>query len=130
MATAEEARRAKLEPLPKSRLPIAAERIQAADAAAKHGSAREHLDKYGRFRSTLDADKQNILLAELRAALANMDEGVTAAAVLVENKTAKVRGYVGNAREGTGRAGRVGGLRSLAALSRLGAQALHIRARL
>ena len=102
VATAEEARRAKLEPLPKSRLPIAAERIQAADAAAKHGSAREHLDKYGRFRSTLDADKQNLLLAELRAALANMDEGVTAAAVLVENKTAKVRGYVGNAREGTG----------------------------
>ncbi len=30
-----------------------------------------------------------------------MDEGVTAAAVLVENKTAKVRGYIGNAREGT-----------------------------
>ena len=102
VATEEEARRAKLEPLPKSRLPIATERIQAADAAAKHGNAREHLDKYGRFRSTLDADKQNILLAELRAALANMDDGVTAAAVLVENKTAKVRGYVGNAREGTG----------------------------
>ena len=102
VATAEEARRAKLEPLPKSRLPIAAERIQAADAAAKHGNAREHLDRYGRFRSTLDADKQNLLLAELRAALANMDDGVTAAAVLVENKTAKVRGYVGNAREGTG----------------------------
>ena len=102
VATAEEARRAKLEPLPEARLPIAAQRIQAADMAAKLGNAREHLDRYGRFRSTLDADKQNILLAELRAALANMDEGVTAAAVLVENKTAKVRGYVGNAREGTG----------------------------
>lgn len=101
-ATAEEARRAKREPLPKARRDIASARIQAADMAAKMGNAREHLDKYGRFRSTLDSGKQNLLLAELRAALVNMDEGVTAAAVLVENETAKVRGYIGNAREGTG----------------------------
>ncbi len=104
-ASKDAARRAKLEPLPTKRLAIASKRIQAADMAAKTGGAREHLDKYGRFRSTLDSDKQNLLLSELRAALSEMDEGVTAAAVLVENKTAKVRGYIGNAREGTGAPG-------------------------
>lgn len=102
VATEEEARRAKLEPLPTARRDIAGTRIQAAEMAAKMGAARDNLDRYGRFRSTLDADKENLLLAELRAAVAQTGGGVTAAAVLVENKTAKVRGYIGNAREGTG----------------------------
>lgn len=72
------------------------------EAAARYGGAAEARDGYGRFRSTLDSAMRRLLTGELTAALGNMEPGVTAAAVLVENETGKVRGYVGNAREGTG----------------------------
>lgn len=98
--SSEEARRAKLTPLPRERRALSSGKRQAAMMAAKMGGAKNRLDRYGRFRSALDPDMQNLLSSELRAALADMDGAVTAAAVLVENKTGKVRGYVGNAREG------------------------------
>lgn len=102
LVTAEEARRAKLEPLPKERRPIASAELQAAERAALLGEAKEHLDSFGRFRSTLDAAKQRLLRAELRKSLERLEPGITAAAVLVENSSGKVRGYIGNAKEGTG----------------------------
>ena len=102
VATPQEARRAKAEPLPAGRRAISSARIQAAEAAARYGGAAVARDGYGRFRSTLDSAMQRLLTGELTAALGNMEPGVTAAAVLVENETGKVRGYVGNAREGTG----------------------------
>lgn len=101
VASAEEARRAKAEPLPAKRRPISSVRIQAAEAAARYGGAKEAKDRYGRFRSSLDSAMQRLLSSELTAALRGMEPGVTAAAVLVENESGKVRGYVGNAREGT-----------------------------
>lgn len=101
-ATAEEARRAKLEPLPQGRLELAPSLIQAADMAAQKGDAQENADGYGRFRSTLDPGKQHLLFSELKRAVSAQEPGVTAAAVLVENESGKVRGYVGNVREGTG----------------------------
>lgn len=101
LATDEEARRAKSEPLPQARQAIASANIQAAAKAAQYGEARKNLDSYGRFRSTLDTGKQKMLLAELQRLTARMEPGITAAAVLVENKSGKVRGYIGNAKEGT-----------------------------
>lgn len=101
-ASAQEARRAKAEPLPTARRAVSSLRIQAAEAAARYGGAREGRDSYGRFRSTLDSSLQRLLAAELTAALGGMEPGITAAAVLVENESGKVRGYVGNAREGSG----------------------------
>ncbi|MDO5116660.1 MAG: penicillin-binding protein 1C [Synergistaceae bacterium] len=97
----DEAERAKREPLPTYRRGISSALIQAAERAAESGEAAGNLDAYGRFRSTLDTEKQRLLLAELRRPLTRLDDKITAAAVLVENKSGKVRGYIGNAREGT-----------------------------
>ncbi len=101
-ASAQEAMRAKAEPLPTGRTGISSLNIQAAMAAARFGGAAEARDTYGRFRSTLDISMQRLLSAELTAALIGMEPGITAAAILVENESGKVRGYVGNALEGTG----------------------------
>lgn len=99
-ATAEEAARAKLEPIPTTKRPLPSFFAQAAARAESSSGAWGTADKYGRLKSTLDMDMQYLLQSELSGALSQMEDGVTAAAVLVENKTGAVRGYIGNAREG------------------------------
>lgn len=100
-ATREEAERAKLEPLPAARHPIPARFRQASNQVIEHAGASAERDRFGRIRSTIDMDAQNMLQAELESSLASLPAGVTAAAVLVENKNGAVRGYIGNAKEGT-----------------------------
>lgn len=104
VAAPDEAERAKNEPLPDRRLPLPARFVQAASAAARNvGPTEAETDRFGRLRSTLDADIQNLLLAELSRAAGSAGAGVTAAAVLVENGSGSVRGYIGNVWEGTER---------------------------
>lgn len=99
-ATREEAARAKLEPIPTEKRPLPSLFAQAAARVESSSGAWGMADKYGRLKSTLDMDMQYLLHSELSGALSQMEDGVTAAAVLVENKTGAVRGYIGNAREG------------------------------
>lgn len=99
-ATPEEAARAKLESVPTEKRPLPLFFAQAASRAESSSGAWGTADKYGRLKSSLDMDLQYLLQSELSGALSNLEEGVTAAAVLVENKTGAVRGYIGNAREG------------------------------
>lgn len=100
IATPEEAARAKLEPLPARKRPLPSFFTQAAARAEAASGAWGMTDKYGRMRLTLDMDMQYLLQAELEGVLTAMELGVTGAAVLVENKTAAVRGYIGNVKEG------------------------------
>lgn len=100
VASSEEAARAKLEPLPTEKRPLPSLFALAASKVEISSGAWGTADKYGRLRSTLDMDMQYLLQSELTGALSAMEEGVTAAAVLVENKTGAVLGYIGNAREG------------------------------
>ena len=100
-ATAEEAARAKLEPLPQSRFAIPAEFRQAAEKVIKSGGVLQKRDRFGHVRSTIDRSAQNLLQAELQNALSRLSPSVTAAAVLIENESGAVRGYIGNAREDT-----------------------------
>lgn len=99
-ATAEEAARAKLEPLPAEKKSLPSVFAQAAARAEAVSGVWGMTDKYGRLKSTLDMNMQHLLQSELAGVLSTMDESVTAAAVLVENKTGAVRGYIGNAKEG------------------------------
>lgn len=99
VASAGEAARAKAEPVPTEKKPLPALFTQAAAKAARTSGVLGMTDKYGRLRSTLDMNMQYLLQLELERVLSNMDSGVTGAAVLVENKTGKVRGYIGNAKE-------------------------------
>ena len=100
-ASADEVRRAKLEPLPKYRTAIPSYHRMAALQVIKQIGAGAESDRFGRLRSSIDSDIQNLLKRELGKALENMPYGVTGAAVLVENSNGAVRGYIGNAREGT-----------------------------
>lgn len=102
VATKEEAERAKSEPIPAGKRPLPAVFAQAAAKAAQTvGPTGSETDKFGRFRSTLDLDMQNLLQAELSRSANYAGVNITAAAVLVENKSGAVRGYIGNVREGT-----------------------------
>ncbi len=58
--------------------------------------------KQGAIRSTLDASLQGIIEQALRDAVSPFPLRVTAAAVLIENRSGAVRAYVGNARHGFG----------------------------
>lgn len=95
-----EAARAKLEPIPTEKPPLPSIFTQAVFHVETASGASEMGDRYGRLRSTLDINMQYLLQSELEVALSVMDSGVTGAAVLVENKTGEVRGYIGNAKEG------------------------------
>lgn len=100
VVTAEEAARARLELIPTEKKSLPAIFTQATSRVETASGAWRRTDKYGRLRSTLDMDMQYLLQSELDGVLSTMEPGVTAAAVLVENQTGKVRGYIGNAREG------------------------------
>lgn len=100
VATDEEARRAKQEPLPSEKRALPAYFMQAASRAARTSDVWRMTDRYGRLRSTIEMEKQYALQTELSNTLAAMDPGITGAAVLVENETGAVRGYIGNAKEG------------------------------
>lgn len=100
VASHEEAARAKQEPVPSEKRALPSLFAQAASRVEASSGTWGTADKYGRLRSTLDMDMQYLLQSELSGALAAMEEGVTAAAVLVENRTGTVLGYIGNAREG------------------------------
>lgn len=100
VASPEEAARAKREPIPTEKRALPSFFAQAASRVEESSGAWGTADKYGRLRSTLDMDVQHLLLSELSGVLVSMEDGVTAAAVLVENKTGTVLGYIGNAREG------------------------------
>lgn len=100
VASPEEATLARLEPLPTEKKSLPSFFVQAASRVEASTGAWGTADKYGRLRSTLDMNMQYLLQSELLRTLSSMDEGVTAAAVLVENKTGAVLGYIGNAREG------------------------------
>lgn len=102
LADEEDALRAKKEPLPCGRFAVGGRYIQAASTAARLGDGRAAADRYGRFRSTLDAGLQNMAASELTRRLSSMEPGITACAVLIENESGAVRAYIGNAREGTG----------------------------
>lgn len=101
-ASPDEVRRAKLEPLPSSRAAIPSFHRMAAAQVINKSGVGAYRDRFGRLRSTIDTDIQNILKQELDAALENMPYGVTGAAVLAENESGAVRGYIGNVREGSG----------------------------
>lgn len=102
LADEEEARRAKKEPLPGGRFAAGGSGMQTASAALRFGGGVYAADRYGRFRSTIDAGLQNMVVSELTRRLAAADSSITACAVLIENETGSVRAYVGNAREGSG----------------------------
>lgn len=104
LADGEDAVRAKKEPLPLGRFAVGGRYIQAASAAVRLGEGRGAADRYGRFRSTLDAGLQNMVASELNRRLSSMEPEITACAVLIENESGAVRVYIGNAREGTGSA--------------------------
>lgn len=99
--TAEQAEHAKREPVPHERRSIPTALRQASDMVIRQRGRTAKRDRYGKIRSTIEADKQSLLLNELTAALRSLPRSITAAAVLVENETGAIRGYVGNAKEGT-----------------------------
>ncbi len=101
LVSEEEAGRARKEPLPGSRFTADGSGVQTASAALRFGGGSSAADRYGRFRSTIDAGLQNMVVSELKRRL-NPDSGITACAILIENETGSVRAYVGNAREGSG----------------------------
>lgn len=100
IASSDEVKRAKLESIPAMRFPI---RFSCRDASA-HAVAQGRYtfsDRYGHIRSSIDRRMQNIAEQELRLALLGLPDEITAAAVIVENKTGLVRAYIGNMKEGT-----------------------------
>ena len=99
-ATRDEVMRAKREPLPNARFSIPSAFRQATEQVVKQSGVLLERDRFGRVRSTIDRDMQNLLLSELISALSPLPPTVTASAVLVENGGGAVRGYIGNAREG------------------------------
>jgi len=99
VATSIEAELAKLEPIPAEKKILPSHFALTAARAERESGVWGMTDKYGRLRSTIDINLQYLLQTELERALAVMDAGVTGAAVLVENKTGEVRGYIGNAKE-------------------------------
>lgn len=102
-ASPDEIRRAKLEPIPSTRFPISSSCREASAHAAAQGLSPGLSDRYGRIRSSIDRKMQDIAEQELRLALSGLPREITAAAVIVENKTGLVRAYVGNIRgEGDG----------------------------
>ena len=99
--TKEEAQRAKNEPLPKEKLPIPSLYRQASQQVIKNCGTFDIRDRFGRIRSTIDTNIEQMLLSELSKAIKIFPSTVTAAAVMLENNSGAVAGYIGNVREGT-----------------------------
>ena len=91
--TADQARLARAEPLPRSITPLPGEEWVFCRKVASLTTSRD-------ITSTLDRSMQKTLRASLLDALADQDSQVTAAGVLIENRTGAVRAYVPNARRG------------------------------
>jgi penicillin-binding protein 1C len=102
--SAEEAKRAKLEKIPMKKFSIPFSCREASVHAAAQAGLSEGRDRYGRIRSSIDRRMQDIVEQELKMALSGLPQGITAAGVIVENKTGLVRAYIGNIRSGTGSA--------------------------
>ncbi|MDR1578899.1 MAG: penicillin-binding protein 1C [Synergistaceae bacterium] len=71
-------------------------------AVMASAQVRANSGKFSFLRSTLDANLQAMLEKNIVSTIEEYPEKITAAGIIVENATAEVRAYVGNARYGMG----------------------------
>lgn len=94
----EEARRALLEDLPRHRFAPPLRAFHFAELVLEDGAPRND----GRIDTTLDLEIQTKLETLLRQSLSNLPFEITLAAGVVDNRTAQIVGWAGNARFGDG----------------------------
>lgn len=97
--SSEEARRALQEDLPRRRYAPPLRAFHFAELVLQDHTARK---EDGRIDTTLDLEIQTKLESLLRQSLAELPQEITLAVGIVDNRTAKLVGWVGNARFGGG----------------------------